>query len=68
MTKTAALRIRIDPELHQEFIEVCQKQDVSASQVLRQYMRSYIEEHRLNLQADLFGSGNYTVNADRKSL
>lgn len=54
MIKTAALRIRIQPELHQEFIETCKLQDISASHVIRQFMRSYIIEHRLEHQAELF--------------
>lgn len=54
MTKTAALRIRIAPELHQDFLEICKHQDLSASHVLRQFMRSYVEEHRNEQQGELF--------------
>ncbi len=62
MNKSAALRIRIDPDLHQQFLGVCQKQDVPASQVLRQYMRSYVEQYRHGLQSDLFESATNIVN------
>jgi len=44
MTKTAALRVRISPELHQEFIEVCRSKDLSASHVLRMFMRTYVDK------------------------
>ena len=54
MTKSAALRIRIAPELHQEFLEVCQLQDLSASHVIRQFMRSYVEQQRKQQQPELF--------------
>ena len=54
MTKSAALRVRIAPELHREFIEVCKLQDIPASQVLRQFMRLYIDQYRQGLQSELF--------------
>lgn len=54
MTKSAALRIRIAPELHREFLEVCKVQDIPASHVLRQFMRSYVDDFRHEQQTDLF--------------
>jgi predicted DNA-binding protein len=54
MTKSAALRIRIEPELHQQFIEVCRSEDKPAAQVLREFMREYIREHHTAAQTDLF--------------
>ncbi|PHS15839.1 MAG: plasmid-related protein [Kangiella sp.] len=54
MPKSSALRIRIEPVLHREFIDACQSQDLSASQVLRHYMRSYVEKYHLSQQAELF--------------
>lgn len=56
MTKTAALRIRINPKLHQEFLHVCQLQDLSASHVLRQFMRAYVEDRLLGQQSELLDS------------
>jgi hypothetical protein len=41
--KDAGLRIRVQRELREQFIEVCQAQDKSAAQVLREFMRSYVE-------------------------
>ncbi len=41
----AGLRIRVDDALRRDFIETCKSNDTTAAQVLRAYMRSYIEEH-----------------------
>lgn len=54
MIKTAALRIRISPDLHQEFLNACKLQDLSASHVLRELMKSYIDEHKGDHQPELF--------------
>ena len=37
------LRIRIDDNLRSEFIQVCRGNDQTAAQVLRAFMRQYIE-------------------------
>lgn len=54
MTKTAALRIRIEPALHQQFIETCKAQDIKASQVLREFMRHFVAQNAAGKQAQLF--------------
>lgn len=54
MTKSAALRIRIGPELHHKFLHVCKRLDVPAAQVLRQHMRKFVEENRNDMQDNLF--------------
>ena len=54
MTKTAALRIRIEPELHQEFLATCKAQDVPASQVLREFMKQYVTANERTPQLDFF--------------
>lgn len=54
MMKSSALRIRIDPELHRAFLDVCKRLDVPAAQVLRQYMRKFVGENRDDIQDDLF--------------
>ncbi len=56
MTKSAALRIRIEPSLHQQFISTCKAQDVKASQVLRDFMRQYVEHNAQGKQSQLFTS------------
>ena len=54
MSKTAALRIRIEPELHKSFLDTCKAQDVSASQVLREFMKQYVATNLSTPQLDFF--------------
>ena len=43
MTKDSGLRIRVQRDLRERFLEVCRAQDKPAAQVLRQFMREYVE-------------------------
>ncbi|MEO0636985.1 MAG: hypothetical protein AAFY73_10085 [Pseudomonadota bacterium] len=43
--KDAGLRIRIDRNLRERFLQVCRAQDKPAAQVIREFMRSYIQTH-----------------------
>lgn len=54
MTKTAALRIRIEPALHQQFITTCKAQNVNASKVLRDFMRHFVQQNAGGKQTQLF--------------
>ncbi|KPK25591.1 MAG: hypothetical protein AMJ61_11540 [Desulfobacterales bacterium SG8_35_2] len=54
MNKTSAFRIRIDPNLHHQFLEICKNQDRPASQVIRDFMRQYVQMHGGGLQLELF--------------
>lgn len=45
MEKDVGLRIRIDRQLRERFLEVCRAQDKPAAQVLREFMRGYVVEH-----------------------
>lgn len=40
--KDAGLRIRVQRELRESFIEACKAQDKPAAQVLREFMRDYV--------------------------
>lgn len=40
------LRIRIDDDLRSEFIQMCRGNDQMAAQVLRAFMRQYVEAGR----------------------
>jgi hypothetical protein len=42
--KDAGMRIRVEQDLREEFVAACQKQHTPAAQVLRQFMRSYVEQ------------------------
>ncbi len=52
--KDAGFRIRIESSLHERFLTVCRAQDRPAAQVLREFMRDYIEENRVTVQDSLF--------------
>jgi len=41
--KDAGMRIRVEPELRDKFINLCRDNDVPAAQVLRSFMREYIQ-------------------------
>ena len=43
--KDAGMRIRIEPELREEFVELCRKNDVPAAQVLRAFMRDFVQSN-----------------------
>lgn len=58
MNNSAALRIRLPPELHREFLEVCKAQNKSAAQAIREFMRSHVSRYRQGQQIDLFQPGN----------
>jgi len=46
MIKDSGLRIRVERDLREEFLEVCKAQDKPAAQVLREFMRDYIKRCR----------------------
>jgi hypothetical protein len=52
--KDAGLRIRVERDLRDEFLEVCRAQDKPAAQVIREFMRRYIAGHKADAQASLF--------------
>ena len=43
--KDVGLRIRIQRDLREQFLAVCQAQDKPAAQVLREFMRAYVRQH-----------------------
>lgn len=43
--KDSGFRIRVQKELREEFLELCHRQDRPAAQVIREFMRDYIERH-----------------------
>lgn len=53
-TKDSGMRIRIERELRDAFVQACQAQGVGASEVLRDFMRSFTAKHSSE-QGVLFG-------------
>ena len=52
-TKDAGLRLRVESELRQAFVDSCRAAWQTAAQVLRECMRQYVERARAG-QQDLF--------------
>jgi hypothetical protein len=42
--KDAGLRIRVQRELRQSFLEACRAEDKPAAQVIREFMRAYVRQ------------------------
>ena len=53
-TKDVGLRIRVERDLRDEFLEACRLHDRPAAQVLREFMRRYVAEHKADAQPSLF--------------
>lgn len=51
--KDAGIRIRVEKDLREAFVEVCQAEERRASDVLREFMQTYVERH-FGGQGDLF--------------
>ena len=41
--KDVGMRIRVEPELREEFVDICKQKDVPAAQVIRTFMREFIQ-------------------------
>ncbi len=54
MSKSSNYRIRVEPELHQDFLDACKADDRPAAQVIREFMKDYVLKYRQGLQAELF--------------
>ena len=50
-SKTARLTILVDPRKKKAFEELCAKQDLTSSQVIRQLMREYLAKHGVDYMA-----------------
>ncbi|QPQ89157.1 plasmid-related protein (plasmid) [Burkholderia gladioli] len=51
--KDAGIRIRVEKDLREAFVAVCQEEDRRASDVLREFMQTYVQRHQKG-QGDLF--------------
>ena len=50
-SKTARLTILIDPRKKKAFEDLCARQDLTSSQVIRQLMREYLARHGIDYMA-----------------
>lgn len=46
LMKDVGLRIRVQRDLREQFLEVCRAQDKPAAQVIREFMRAYVAKHQ----------------------
>jgi hypothetical protein len=54
LNKDVGLRIRVEKELRESFQRACSAENLAASDVLREFMRSYADHHAGGKQANLF--------------
>ena len=52
--KDVGMRIRVEKELRDEFKNICRVQDRPAAQVLREFMREYVQANANAIQPSLF--------------
>ena len=45
LMKDVGIRIRVQRELREQFVAACKAEDRPAAQVLREFMRSYVDAH-----------------------
>lgn len=57
MSKDAGMRIRVEKELREAFVQACRAQDRPASDVLRDFMRSFTQTQQSG-QTSLFANKN----------
>jgi len=62
--KDVGLRIRLQRELRDQFVEACRAQDKPAAQVLREFMREYVTLH----EAELVGRDKGSDQHDKSKL
>lgn len=56
--KPARLTVLIDAERKRAFEELCAAQDITASQVVRQLIRDYLERHGMEPNGDRTGTND----------
>ena len=55
--KDAGLRLRVERDLRNEFVESCRAGGRPAAQVLRDFMRDYVDRTKREAQRDFFPNG-----------
>lgn len=52
--KDVAFKIRVERDLRDQFIEACREHEISAAQVIRDYMKNYVSFNESWRQPSLF--------------
>lgn len=55
--KDVGLRIRVQRDLREEFLAACREEDKPAAQVLREFMRSYVQRSKASAKDKLDVAG-----------
>lgn len=66
--KESGFRVRVETQLRQRFLRACRSQDATAAQVIRAFMREYVERFDHPDQADLFASRGLPETNREKTL
>jgi len=66
MTKSSNYRIRVEPKLHRMFLDACKAQDKPAAQVIRKFMKDYVNRFQSIQQTDLFVAEQPRLNNERE--
>lgn len=51
--KDSGFRIRVERDLRDKFVEICRAKDRPAAQVVRDFMRQYVQDHE-NEQSEAY--------------
>lgn len=54
MVKSSELKVRVEPDLHEQFKEICIAEEKKVSEVIRELMHDYVENYQRRVQKDLF--------------
>jgi hypothetical protein len=57
--KEVGMRIRVEPELREQFVNLCRDNDVPAAQVLRSFMREFVQTNKVKSR---FGAAKHLTN------
>ncbi len=60
--KDVAFKIRVEEELRRAFVYVCRNEDRPAAQVIREFMREYVERKHRERQSSLFDENENSGN------
>ncbi len=58
MSKESGFRVRVEESLRLAFLIACRREDSTASQEIRKFMRDYVESRGDFLQMGLFSGAN----------
>ena len=52
--KDVAFKTRVEKSLRRAFVDACRREDRPAAQVIREFMRNYVQKKRREMQPSLF--------------